>query len=76
MLALGEGLECAGVDPRSISLEIGIHGAEPWSEEMHREIAKRFDIMARLHPRRISAQREPRRLPKSRRLICGSPRSR
>ena len=46
MLALGEALERAGIDPRSTSLEIGIHGAEPWSEEMRREIEKRFDIMA------------------------------
>ena len=46
MLALAEALERAGVDPRSTSLEIGIHGAEPWSEEMRGEIEKRFDIAA------------------------------
>lgn len=46
MLALGEALARAGVDPRSTSLEIGIHGAEPWSDEMQREIEKRFDILA------------------------------
>ena len=46
MLALAEGLERAGVDPRETSLEIGLHGAEPWSEEMRGEIERRFGIMA------------------------------
>lgn len=46
MLALAEALERAGVDPRSTSLEIGIHGAEPWSEEMRAEIERRFEINA------------------------------
>lgn len=46
MLALGEALERAGVDPRDTSIEIGIHGAEPWSEEMRLEIERRFDIQA------------------------------
>jgi phenylacetate-CoA ligase len=46
MLVLAEALERSGVDPRKTSLEIGIHGAEPWSEEMRREIEKRFAIAA------------------------------
>ncbi len=46
MLVLAEALERAGTDPRTTSLEIGIHGAEPWSEEMRCEIEKRFDISA------------------------------
>jgi len=46
MLVLAEALERAGIDPRETSLEIGIHGAEPWSEEMRHEIEKRFDIAA------------------------------
>ena len=46
MLALAEGLERAGVDPRETSLEIGLHGAEPWSEEMRGEIERRFGIVA------------------------------
>jgi phenylacetate-CoA ligase len=46
MLALAEALERNGTDPCTTSLEIGIHGAEPWSEEMRREIEKRFDIAA------------------------------
>jgi phenylacetate-CoA ligase len=46
MLALAEALERAGVDPRETSLEIGLHGAEPWSEEMRAEIENRFGIAA------------------------------
>jgi phenylacetate-CoA ligase len=46
MLVLAEALERAGVDPRKTSLKIGIYGAEPWSEEMRREIERRFDIAA------------------------------
>src|ERR1700749_142649 len=46
MLALAEALERAGIDPRGTSLEIGIHGAEPWSEEMRGEIERRFSIVA------------------------------
>jgi phenylacetate-CoA ligase len=46
MLVLAEALERAGVDPRATSLEIGIHGAEPWSDELCREIEQRFDIAA------------------------------
>jgi phenylacetate-CoA ligase len=46
MLALAEALERDGIDPRETSLEIGLHGAEPWSEEMRREIERRFDIAA------------------------------
>ena len=46
MLALAEALERAGTNPRHTSLEIGLHGAEPWSEEMRGEIEKRFGIAA------------------------------
>lgn len=46
MLALAEALERAGVDPRETSLEIGLHGAEPWSEDMRDEIEQRFGIAA------------------------------
>ena len=45
-LVLAEALERAGVDPRSTSLEIGIHGAEPWSDELREEIQKRLAITA------------------------------
>jgi phenylacetate-CoA ligase len=46
MLVIAEALERSGIDPRDTSLEIGIHGAEPWSEEMRREVEQRFDIAA------------------------------
>jgi phenylacetate-CoA ligase len=46
MLVLAEALDQAGVDPRATSLEIGIHGAEPWSEELRQEIERRFGIAA------------------------------
>jgi phenylacetate-CoA ligase len=46
MLVIAEALERMGVDPRTTSLEIGIHGAEPWSGELRREIERRFDITA------------------------------
>ena len=46
MLALAEALERAGVDPRQTSLEIGVHGAEPWSEAMRSEIERRWGVAA------------------------------
>ncbi|MEU6770130.1 phenylacetate--CoA ligase PaaK [Streptomyces sp. NPDC046759] len=46
MLTLLDEFERQGVDPRSTSLEIGIFGAEPWTEEMRREIEERMDIDA------------------------------
>jgi phenylacetate-CoA ligase len=35
-----------GVDPRGTSLRIGIFGAEPWTNEMRREIEERLNISA------------------------------
>ena len=35
-----------GLDPRASSLEIGIFGAEPWTEQMRREMEERLDIHA------------------------------
>ncbi|MEU3841251.1 phenylacetate--CoA ligase PaaK [Streptomyces sp. NPDC028635] len=46
MLTLLDEFERQGVDPRSTSLEVGIFGAEPWTEEMRREIEERFGIDA------------------------------
>jgi phenylacetate-CoA ligase len=46
MLALAEGVERAGVDPRDTSIEIGVHGAEPWSEAMREEIERRWNSKA------------------------------
>ncbi|QGV82213.1 phenylacetate--CoA ligase PaaK [Streptomyces ficellus] len=46
MLTLLDEFERQGVDPRSTSLEVGIFGAEPWTEEMRREIEERLGIDA------------------------------
>ena len=39
-------MEAQGIDPRSTSLEIGIFGAEPWTEGMRAEIERRSGIDA------------------------------
>ncbi|MGK5729030.1 phenylacetate--CoA ligase PaaK [Streptomyces sp. URMC 124] len=46
MLTLLDAFERQGVDPRSTSLTTGVFGAEPWTEEMRREIEERFAIDA------------------------------
>jgi phenylacetate-CoA ligase len=46
MLAILDECERQGVDPRATSLKIGVFGAEPWTEEMRREIEERMDIHA------------------------------
>ncbi|TMR04793.1 phenylacetate--CoA ligase [Actinomadura soli] len=46
MLALIDEMERQGVDPRSTSLRVGIFGAEPWTEEMRREVEGRLGIDA------------------------------
>ncbi|WP_405817930.1 phenylacetate--CoA ligase [Streptomyces sp. NBC_00838] len=46
MLTLLDEFERQGVDPRTTSLEVGVFGAEPWTEEMRREIEERFAIDA------------------------------
>ena len=38
MLAIVDEMRRQGIDPRSTSLEIGIFGAEPWTNEMRREM--------------------------------------
>jgi phenylacetate-CoA ligase len=45
-LSLIDEMEAQGLDPRESSLEIGIFGAEPWSDEMRRQIEERLDIDA------------------------------
>ncbi len=45
-LAILDELEAQGVDPRSTSLEIGIFGAEPWTDEMRRAVEARAGIRA------------------------------
>jgi phenylacetate-CoA ligase len=46
MLALAEEFVRQGLDPRQSSLKIGIHGAEPWTDEMRRDIEAKFAIDA------------------------------
>jgi phenylacetate-CoA ligase len=45
-LAILDELEAQGVDPRSTSLEVGIFGAEPWTDEMRRAIEERSGVRA------------------------------
>jgi phenylacetate-CoA ligase len=46
MLTVIDEFEKQGLDPKASSLEIGIFGAEPWTEPMRREIEDRLDIQA------------------------------
>ncbi|WP_045560498.1 phenylacetate--CoA ligase PaaK [Streptomyces sp. FxanaA7] len=46
MLTLLDEFEKQGGDPRSSSLKVGIFGAEPWTEEMRREIEERAALHA------------------------------
>jgi phenylacetate-CoA ligase len=46
MLAIADEFERQGVDPRACSLRIALLGAEPWTNEMRREIEAYFDLDA------------------------------
>ncbi|MDO5625330.1 MAG: phenylacetate--CoA ligase PaaK [Pseudomonadota bacterium] len=46
MLAVCDEVERMGLDPKSLSLRIGIFGAEPWTNEMRRAIEQRMAIDA------------------------------
>jgi len=46
MLALADEFARQGLDPRQCSLEIGMFGAEPWTESMRSEIESGFDMQA------------------------------
>lgn len=46
LLTIADALEAAGVDPRSTSLKMAVLGAEPWTNEMRREIERRLDLVA------------------------------
>ncbi|MDD2414722.1 MAG: phenylacetate--CoA ligase [Eubacteriaceae bacterium] len=43
---LGEALKDAGIDPNNLPLRAGVFGAEPWSENMRRNIEKSLGIKA------------------------------
>jgi phenylacetate-CoA ligase len=45
-LSIVDEMERQGIDPASSSLEVGIFGAEPWTDEMRREIEQRCDMHA------------------------------
>jgi phenylacetate-CoA ligase len=45
-LNLAEQGQAMGIDMRSLNLRVGIFGAEPWSEQMRRQIEEAFDIKA------------------------------
>jgi phenylacetate-CoA ligase len=46
MLTILDEFERAGLDPRDSALEVGIFGAEPWTEQMRAEIEQRADLDA------------------------------
>ncbi|MCW5683760.1 MAG: phenylacetate--CoA ligase [Pseudolabrys sp.] len=46
MLAILDEFRAKGIDPRDTSLQIGIFGAEPWTNSMRREIEAAFDMHA------------------------------
>lgn len=46
LLTIADAMVEAGIDPRSTSLKVAILGAEPWTNEMRRELETRLDIDA------------------------------
>jgi phenylacetate-CoA ligase len=46
MLTVIDEFERQGVDPASSSLQVGVFGAEPWTEQMRSEIEERMDMHA------------------------------
>jgi phenylacetate-CoA ligase len=46
MLAIADEFDRQGMNPADSALKIGIHGAEPWTQQMRAEIEKRFAIDA------------------------------
>jgi phenylacetate-CoA ligase len=46
MLAILDEMERQGLDPRTTTLQVGIFGAEPWTNDMRREMEQRLDMHA------------------------------
>ena len=46
MLSVIDEMQAQGIDPRSTSLKVGIFGAEPWTNDMRREMEERTDMHA------------------------------
>ncbi len=45
-ITLADRIDRLGIDPKSLSLKVGLFGGEPWSESMRREIESRLMIRA------------------------------
>ncbi|MBM9520723.1 phenylacetate--CoA ligase [Desulforhopalus vacuolatus] len=45
-LNLADAMEAVGIDPKNLSLRIGVFGAEPWSENMREEVEKKLNLKA------------------------------
>jgi phenylacetate-CoA ligase len=46
MLAIVDEMRRQGVDPKATSLQVGIFGAEPWTQDLRREIEQQLDMHA------------------------------
>jgi phenylacetate-CoA ligase len=46
MLAIVDEMERQGIDPSATSLQVGIFGAEPWTNDMRLEMERRLDLHA------------------------------
>ncbi len=46
MLNILEQFQSAGIDPRECSLEVGVFGAEPWTDSLRSEVEEAFDMHA------------------------------
>ena len=76
-LAILDEMERQSIDPRSTSLEIGIFGAEPWTDEMRREVEDRSRHQGRRHLRALRGDGpgRQRRRRSRRRTACTSGRT-
>ncbi len=45
-LNLADAMEAMKIDPKSLSLRVGIFGAEPWSESMREEVERKLNLKA------------------------------
>ncbi|HWU45504.1 MAG TPA: phenylacetate--CoA ligase PaaK [Humibacter sp.] len=46
LLTIADAMETAGIDARSTSLKVAVLGAEPWTNELRRELEQRLDLDA------------------------------
>jgi phenylacetate-CoA ligase len=45
-VSIAEALESSGVDPRGLRLQVGVFGAEPWTDTLRSEIERRLHLTA------------------------------